>query len=171
MRIGLLADIHDDALNLRRALREFDRQHVDQVVVLGDTVTWPDPEPVAEVARLLQAAGAIGVWGNHDLGLCHEVDEAMRRTWAPDVLKFMSTMRPRLELGPCHFSHVEPWLDPYERPATVALRRTARHAGEGVAQFHRRATPLSVLWTFPPLAADDAGESDSMERRTRHSSG
>jgi predicted phosphodiesterase len=114
MRIGLLADIHDDVLNLRRALRECARQRVDHVVVLGDTVTRSDPEPVAEVAGLLQDAGAIGVWGNHDFGLCHQVDEAIRRSWAPDVLKFMSTIRPRLELGPCHFSHVEPWLDPYD---------------------------------------------------------
>jgi hypothetical protein len=84
------------------------------VVVLGDTVTWPDPEPVAEVARLLQAAGAIGVWGNHDFGLC--VSEAARQSpcWAPEVLQFMSTLQPRLEWGPCYFSHVEPWLDPYD---------------------------------------------------------
>ena len=34
MRIGLLADIPEDALNLRRALREFDRQRIDHVVVL-----------------------------------------------------------------------------------------------------------------------------------------
>lgn len=114
MRIGLLADIHDDAMNLRRALRELDRQRVDHVVTLGDMVTWPDPERVAEVVSLLQAAGAIGVWGNHDFGLCHEVDEAVRRTWATEVLQFMSGIQPRLELGPCHFSHVEPWLDPYD---------------------------------------------------------
>jgi len=114
MRIGLLADIHEDAANLRRALTEFRDCGVDQVVALGDIVTWPDMEPVMEVIRLLQEARAIGVWGNHDVGLCVDVSEAVRRFWPPEVLDFMSTIQPRLELGPCYFSHVEPWLDPYD---------------------------------------------------------
>ena len=27
-------------------------------------------------------------------------------------MDFMGTLRPRLELGGCHFMHVEPWLNP-----------------------------------------------------------
>ncbi|HUR55101.1 MAG TPA: hypothetical protein VMZ71_13290, partial [Gemmataceae bacterium] len=65
-----------------------------------------------KVASLLASAGVVGVWGNHDIGVCHEVSDEIRLRAEPHVLAYMSGMRPRLELGGCHFSHVEPWLDP-----------------------------------------------------------
>lgn len=116
MKLGLVTDIHEYADNLRRALDEFARVEVDQVVVLGDLTCLGDElEPICQ---LLQEARAIGVWGNHDLGLCLDPEPALVARFPRVVLDFMGTLRPRLSLGDCHFSHVEPWLDPTD-PAQI----------------------------------------------------
>lgn len=116
MKLGLLTDIHEDVKRLRTALNLFSQEGVDQVVVLGDLMLVG--EQIDETCRLLHEAGAIGVWGNHDLGLCHDVDDVVRTKFPAAVLDFMSTLRPRLNVGECHFTHVEPWLDP-EDPAEI----------------------------------------------------
>jgi hypothetical protein len=87
-----------------------------------------------EIVALLSEARAVGVWGNHDIGLCHQVSDDVRRKCPPPVLDFMRTLQPHLELGDCLFSHVEPWLDPCD-----------------VAQ----------IWNFagPPDTAEQAGRS------------
>ena len=55
-----------------------------------------------------------GVWGNHDFGLCSDVSEEVRNHVDARILNFMETLQPYLELDDCFFSHVEPWLDPYD---------------------------------------------------------
>lgn len=113
MRIGILADIHEATAFLRRALAEFRRLRVDQVVSLGDACdTFRCDSHASEVIALLREAGAIGVWGNHDVGLSFEVPESVRQTAAPRDLAYMSVMQPHLVLDGCRFSHVEPWLNP-----------------------------------------------------------
>src|SRR5947208_2163570 len=70
MRLGLLADIHEEVDLLRLALDRFRHEAVDQVVVLGDVAETG--ERLTETTLLLAGAGAVGVWGNHDFGLCRE---------------------------------------------------------------------------------------------------
>ena len=66
-----------------------------------------------ETAVLLDEAGAIGVWGNHDFGLCRDNPRSEdRQRYGERVLGFMGRLRPRLEVEGCLFTHVEPWLDP-----------------------------------------------------------
>jgi hypothetical protein len=60
----------------------------------------------------LDEVGAVGVWGNHDFGICTAPDEQTRNKYPDSVLDFMASLRPRLELDGCLFTHVEPWLDP-----------------------------------------------------------
>ena len=112
MRIGIVTDIHDDVPKLTAALTALRDERVDAIVSIGDTSDlhgkWED---VTGVAAALQAAGAVGVWGNHDYGLCRDVTPEARRRFAGKTLDYMATMRPRLDLGGCHFTHVEPWLD------------------------------------------------------------
>lgn len=113
MRIGLVTDIHDETALLARALEALRAAGVDHIVSLGDTTDmhgkWNDADGVAaELAR----AGARGVWGNHDFGLCRDVPDEARAKFAAETLAFMATVKPRLELGGAHFSHVEPWLNP-----------------------------------------------------------
>jgi hypothetical protein len=110
MKLGILADIHEHVEWLRPALDLFRSRRVDRVIVLGDVYCMG--KQIHETAALLAAAGAVGVWGNHDLGLCCEPPESIRRKYAGPVLDYMTTLRPRLEVNGCLFTHVEPWLNP-----------------------------------------------------------
>jgi hypothetical protein len=110
VRLGILADIHEHVDHLRRALTTFARQGVDQVVVLGDVFELG--HHLAETILLLDNAGASGVWGNHDFGLCTDPTEEMRSRYGEQVVNAMGRLRPRLEIDGCLFTHVEPWLDP-----------------------------------------------------------
>ncbi|HSQ57692.1 MAG TPA: metallophosphoesterase family protein [Gemmata sp.] len=112
MRIGIVTDIHDEVAKLAAALSELQKRGVDAIVSLGDTSDLHGKcEDIAGVASALRSFGAIGVWGNHDYGLCRDISEETRLRFPAEVLEYMATMRPRLELGGCHFTHVEPWLD------------------------------------------------------------
>jgi hypothetical protein len=110
MRLGLIADIHEEVEYLHRALTEFRRRGVDRIVMLGDVVAMTDH--LRETVELLASVDAVGVWGNHDFGLCHHPDEHTRARWAGPVLDYMTTLQPRLVIEDCLFTHVEPWLDP-----------------------------------------------------------
>jgi hypothetical protein len=113
MRIGILADIHDAVGPLRAALAALRQARIEQVVTLGDAFDSFRPgEPGAEVARLLQESGAIGVWGNHDAGLSYEVSDPLRKSADPGLLQFAHRLQPQLALEGCRFSHIEPWRDP-----------------------------------------------------------
>src|SRR5262249_30674263 len=126
MRIGILADIHEDVEALRQSLSLLRREGVDQFVVLGDL--FDAGRRVAETADLLSGAGAVGVWGNHDLGLCHEPEPQLLARYPGRVFDFLKTLGSRLEVDGCFFSHgLPPWdaTDPTayylaDRPETSA---------------------------------------------------
>ena len=112
MRFGIVADIHEAIDPLRRALALFRDHGVDQVVNLGDACDiYGATSRAGEVADLLREAGAVGVWGNHDAGLCHEIPDRIATTANPALLEYMATMQPYLSMHDCRFSHVEPWID------------------------------------------------------------
>jgi len=115
MRIGIVTDIHDEVEKLSLALAALRSDAVDAIVSLGDVTdlfgAWDRAD---EVASLLAGAGVAGVWGNHDYALCRNVSDKTRARVKAATLNYMATVRPRLELGGCHFSHVEPWLDAEE---------------------------------------------------------
>lgn len=112
MKLGLLTDIHEHVEHLRSALHSFAGERVDQVVVIGDLFQMG--ERIEETCRLLVEAGAVGVWGNHDFGICVEPTEKMYAKYPAVVLDFMTSLRPRLDIEGCYFAHVEPWLNPEE---------------------------------------------------------
>lgn len=112
MRIGIVADIHEEVECLERALSLFRREGADVVVSLGDACdSYNASGNPAQVAALLREAGAIGVWGNHDVGLSYEVSDQLRQKADPAFLEYMAGMQPYLTIENCRFSHVEPWLD------------------------------------------------------------
>jgi hypothetical protein len=112
MRFGLVTDIHEAVEPLRQALKHFRRVGVDRVVSLGDACdTFGPGGGAGDVVALLHEAGAVGVWGNHDFGLCRDVSEKLRQGTEPAVLEYMAGMQPQLAMEGCRFSHVEPWLD------------------------------------------------------------
>jgi predicted phosphodiesterase len=110
MKLGLVTDIHEHVEHLRTALDRFQTEGVDQVVVIGDVFAMG--ERIEETCRLLAESDAIGVWGNHDYGLCVDPDADARSKYSDRVINFMTSLRPRIEIDGCHFAHVEPWLNP-----------------------------------------------------------
>ena len=113
MRIGIVTDVHDESAILAEALAAMRAENVDVIISLGDTSDLHGKgEDATGVAALLKQYGAVGVWGNHDYGLCRNVSETARKNFSVETLEYMATMRPRIELDDCHFSHVEPWLNP-----------------------------------------------------------
>jgi predicted phosphodiesterase len=121
MRIGLVTDIHDHVEPLGRALDLFRRLGVDRVVTLGDSCdAFTRHSRAGAVVELLRAAGAVGVWGNHDMGLCRAVDDRTRARYPAAALDYLATMEPRLTIEECHLSHVEPSIDPHDAGALWA---------------------------------------------------
>ena len=76
MLLGLLADIHEAVEPLREALGVFARLGVEEVVVLGDICETH--RRLEETVSLLREARAVGVWGNHDFGLCRDITDDVR---------------------------------------------------------------------------------------------
>ena len=109
MKLGLVTDIHEHVDNLRSALQQVQREPVDQVVVIGDV--FEQGRHLNETCQLLADASAIGVWGNHDFGLCVGPNDENRARYSAGALQFMASLEPRLQLDDCLFCHIEPWLD------------------------------------------------------------
>jgi predicted phosphodiesterase len=68
MKLGILADVHEHVENLREALEVLRQQGADRFVVLGDV--FETGKRLEETIGLLREVNAVGVWGNHDVGLC-----------------------------------------------------------------------------------------------------
>ena len=112
MRLGILADIHEQTKQLCKAITLLRKHGAERFVVLGDVFEMG--KRMEEIVELLQEVGAVGVWGNHDIGLCFDPDDRVCERYSAAVLAFMGGLQPRLELGDCQFTHVEPWLDPHK---------------------------------------------------------
>ena len=110
MKLGLITDIHEHVEHLQTALDCLCAAKVDRIVMIGDVVGMA--QRLEETCRLLAEAQAIGVWGNHDFGLCVDLTDEIRARYPPVVINYMTSLRPRLEVDGCLFTHVEPWLDP-----------------------------------------------------------
>jgi hypothetical protein len=149
MKLGILADIHEDLEHLRRALDALRDRGADRLIVLGDLFELG--HRLDATVELLDEAGAVGVWGNHDFGLCRDPHEDVRRRFSERTMAFMGRLRPRLEVEGCLFGHVEPWLDP-ERIEDLWYfddepwyRGALQMVGERLARIFA-ATPCR--WTF-----------------------
>jgi hypothetical protein len=158
VKLGIVSDIHEAVELLELALAGFRRAGVDRVVTLGDLFeTGPRLERTVE---LLEQAGAVGVYGNHDHGLCVDPSQFAREHYSRRVLDYMGTLLPRMEIDGFLFAHREPWLDcreitdiwhADERPLTPELLARSfdatPHAAILIGHFHRwqalgRAGPL-----------------------------
>jgi hypothetical protein len=109
MKLGLLADIHEEVEYLRRAIEAVRSAGAERLVMLGDV--FETGKRLDETVALLAAAGAGGVWGNHDFGLCREVGETARQLVSPAALGYFAQLQPQLEIDGCLFKHIEPYLD------------------------------------------------------------
>jgi hypothetical protein len=112
MKLGILADIHEHTRQLQQAIAVLHQRGADRFVVLGDV--FETGKRIEQTVRLLQEVGAVGVWGNHDVGLCFDPSEDVCQRYRAAVLAFMGGLQPHLEIDGCLFTHVEPWLDPHK---------------------------------------------------------
>jgi predicted phosphodiesterase len=111
MKLGLLADIHEHTRRLQKAIGMLHQHGAERFVVLGDV--FDTGKRIEQTVRLLQQVRAVGVWGNHDVGLCFDPGDSVCARYGAAVLGFMGGLQPHLEIDGCLFTHVEPWIDPY----------------------------------------------------------
>jgi predicted phosphodiesterase len=111
MRLGILADIHEHTRRLQKAIAVLKQHGAERFVVLGDVLDTG--KRIEQTVRLLQQVEAVGVWGNHDVGLCFDPGDDVCERYGAAVLDFMGRLQPHLEIDGCLFTHVEPWLDPH----------------------------------------------------------
>lgn len=111
MRIALISDLHSNAIGLRTALADIERQHVDRLICLGDVATL-GPRP-AEVIDQVRRTGCDCVMGNHDEflldpELIHDYTDApeivaavdwSRRQLSDEDLAFVATFRRQIEIS------------------------------------------------------------------------
>ncbi len=116
MKLGILSDIHENVRELRLAIDRLSALGAERFVVLGDV--FETGKSIEQTVGVLREVSAVGVWGNHDIGLCFDPDERACRRYSAEVLGFMGGLQPRLEIDGCLFAHVEPWLDPH-RPEEI----------------------------------------------------
>src|SRR5262245_45538951 len=111
MKLGLLADIHEQTRQLQQAIAVLQRHGAERFVVLGDV--FETGKRIEQTVRLLAQVPAVGVWRNHDVGLCLDPDEKVCPRDSAAVLNFMGSLQSHREIDGCLFTHVEPWLDPH----------------------------------------------------------
>ncbi len=109
MRLGLLAYIHESVDFLPWAIQVLQRSQVDRFIVLGDVTETG--KRLRETIEMLSAVDAVGVWGNHDIGFCLDPELDLLRGYDPAVTQYIGSLRPRVEVEDCLFTHIEPWLE------------------------------------------------------------
>lgn len=80
------------------------------MVVVGDV--FDTGLNIQETVELLMQVNAVGVWGNHDLGLSHEPDPEVTAGYSPAVRAFFRAFRPTYELEGVLFCHGLPTWNP-----------------------------------------------------------
>jgi hypothetical protein len=110
MKLGLISDIHEHVDHLRESLRFLQADGVDQIVMLGDI--YETGHRIRPACELLAAARTVGVWGNHDYGLCVDPTAEMSNKYGDQVIAYMTSLKARLVIDDCYFAHIEPWLNP-----------------------------------------------------------
>ena len=82
---------HEAVEYLQIALGEFAAQGIDQVIVLGDLFEMGSR--IDETCQILDAVNAIGVWGNHDYGLCVDPEDETREKYSAATIRFMTSVK------------------------------------------------------------------------------
>ncbi len=134
MRFGILADIHGHVENLRKAIDRLNHERVDSFIVLGDVIY--ERSHAAETVALLKQIGAVGVWGNHELGLCVNPSVELRERYTEPIVEFFGTLTPQYEHGELLFSHTLPDQDAHD-PLAYYLGPRLDDAGALDACFDR----------------------------------
>jgi hypothetical protein len=140
MRMGLLADIHEDVERLAAAIARCRQEGADRLLTLGDI--FETGERFADAVDLLRTAEVAGVWGNHEFGLYAGRGDSVESIFDWRTLDFMHLLESRLEIEGVLLSHVLPSLDPTDIGQPWYVEReplTAEAAAPHFAAYpHRR---------------------------------
>ena len=118
MRIGIFSDTHANVEALSAVLKEFEREHVDKLVCLGDTVGYgANPN---ECCDLVRGAAAFTILGNHDAAVAGRMDysyyyDAARQALdlhasvlSPDNMKWLQSLPYEVREGHISYCHGSP---------------------------------------------------------------
>jgi hypothetical protein len=136
VRIGLLADIHEDVERLAMGIARCRDEGVDRLYTLGDI--FESGIRFRQTVDLLREADVAGVWGNHELGLYVGRGDSVESLFDWSTLEYMHRLQARMEVEGVLLSHVLPCLDPtdVEQPWYVERPpRTAEAAAPNFAAF------------------------------------
>lgn len=110
MKLGLITDIHEDAELLHACLLHLQKMNVESIIALGDVCDMG--HRLDETCNLLREFGVVGVWGNHDYGMCLQPEIDLTNPLLPTTKSYMQALTSQVVLEDCYFAHIEPWLDP-----------------------------------------------------------
>jgi hypothetical protein len=96
MKLGLLADIHEHTRRLQKAIAVLQEHGAERFVVLGEV--FDTGKRFERTVRLLEQVRAVGVWGNHGVGLCFDPGDSVCERYGVAVLGFMGGLQPHLEV-------------------------------------------------------------------------
>jgi hypothetical protein len=140
MRIGLLADIHEDVEGLAAAISICRHEGVDQLLTLGDI--FETGERFVEAVDLLREADVGGVWGNHEFALYAGRGESVESQFDWRTLDYMRRLEARLEIEGVLLGHVLPCIDPTDVEQPWYVERAPANAQDAARNFaafrHRR---------------------------------
>jgi len=140
MRMGLLADIHEDVDQLAAAIAHCRREGADRLLTLGDIFETGDR--FADAVDLLREAKVGGVWGNHEFGLYAGRGDSVESMFDWRTLDYMHLLESRIEVEGVILGHVLPCIDPTDIRQPWYVERapvTAEAAAPHFAAFpHRR---------------------------------
>ena len=91
-RLALLADIHSDARSLRRALEQLAELDIALILCAGDAIDLGVPSGSDETIDLLEKAGAICIFGNHERWVLR--DEHLRKRLSRASIGWLEQLPP-----------------------------------------------------------------------------
>jgi putative phosphoesterase len=112
MKVGVVSDVHNNAVALRYALDRL--RGCELVISLGDLVSQYRATP--EIMDLARDAGLLGIAGNHEKAILAPCGFPLRSKLTPDDLAYLEGLPTQLELeldGRALLAvHGSPWDDP-----------------------------------------------------------
>ena len=133
---------------------------MEQIVLLGDI--FDTGQHLHETVKLLRDVNAVGVWGNHEIGLCLNPDLEITERYGADIVQFFGSLRPNLAVKDILFSHGIPTWDaadpsiyytgsaPWETDSLLPVFAGFSHRLFLIGHFHR----WFMATTGPPVKWD-----------------
>ena len=144
MRIAFISDIHGNFTALKAVRADIEKQHIDQVICLGDTVTLgPQPREVLDTLRELKS---INIFGNHEAALL-EPEKAAEYEITDYLIPDLYWGRERLAQEDFDFLHS--FQPTHELVFPNGVQLLAFHGSP-------RSTTELILATTPPETLDEA---------------